>query len=211
MSDSAHKKSGFHPVIDVGDQWNVLDLTGGYNPDVISLNPPSIGRYNEKRSGMYTTELFGGVRHIHVGLDIWVPAGTPVYAFADGEVLFFRDNNHPGDYGPTIVTRHQLPAALFRENAGKREEILVYALFGHLSRESLDGTNVTRGMAFKKGDILARVGDDLENGGWVPHLHFQLSLEHPAEPDMPGVVSEEQLEESLKRFPDPQLVLGRYY
>lgn len=208
-SDAAFTKYDFHPVIDVGQKWNVLDLTGGYNPQAITLKPPSIGRYNEKREGMYTTDLFSGVRNIHVGLDIWVPAGTPVHAFADGKVLFFRDNDNPGDYGPTIVTSHRLSAKLFQQDAVDDQEVMVCALFGHLTRDSLQ--NVSDGMAFGSGDIIARVGDHLENGGWVPHLHFQLSLERPHEPDMPGVVSEEHRQESLIRYPDPQLILGRYY
>ena len=205
---------GFHPVIDMGDTWQVLDLTKGYDPDAISLNPPSIGRYNERRRSMYTTGLFKGVRNIHMGIDIWVPSGTPVCAFADGRVLFFRDNDQPGDYGPTIVTEHHV--LLDEEspwNPSKNESrgasIPIYALFGHLSRASMK--HVSEGMPLEKGQPFAEVGDVGENGGWVPHLHFQLSREHPAVPDMPGVVAPEDLAEALRTYPDPQLVLGPLY
>ncbi len=193
---------GFHPVIGIGDTWEVLDLSQGYDPDAISLDPPSVGRYNEHRRRMYTTGLFKGVRNIHMGIDIWVPEGTPVCAFSDGRVLFFRDNNNPGDYGPTIVTEH-------RVRLDQHPPETLYALHGHLSRKSLE--NVTEGMLLKAGQSFAEVGGAGENGGWVPHLHFQLSRERPTVPDLPGVVAPEDQENALRIFPDPQLVLGRLY
>ncbi len=193
----ALSRRNFYPVIDIGNTQNVLDLTKEYDPKAITLDPPSIGRYNEKRPNMYNTRMYGGVRNIHIGIDIWVPAGTPVYAFSDGYVLFYRDNANPGDYGPTIVTEHNL------------EGTQIYALFGHLSRESL--RKVHEGMPLEGGVAFTEVGDENENGGWLPHLHFQLSLKRPCEPDMPGVVSEDALPEALETWPDPQLVLGRLY
>ncbi|TVQ70888.1 MAG: hypothetical protein EA363_06975 [Balneolaceae bacterium] len=193
---------GFHPVIDIGETWEVLDLSKGYDPEAISLDPPSIGRYNEHRRRMYTTGLFKGVRNIHMGIDIWVPAGTPVCAFADGHVLFFRDNDNPGDYGPTIVTEH-------RVRLGPHPPETLYALYGHLSRKSLE--NVAEGMPLKSGQPFAEVGGAQENGGWVPHLHFQLARERPPVPDLPGVVAPEDHDNALRIYPDPQLVLGRLY
>ena len=227
--------TGFHPLVEMGDHFRVLDLDLGYHPAAISLDPPSIGRYNEKRRGMYTTDLFGGVRNIHVGLDFWVPPGTPVYAFDDGDVLFFRNNDHPGDYGPTVVTRHSGPEVqkLLKmlqhatgsgsdSGSGSKSDTdfysspdtdttsdALYALHGHLSRDTLSG--LVDGMPLKRGQVIATVGTEHENGGWVPHLHFQLALHPPKEPDMPGVVSEADLPEALKHYPDPQWVTGRYY
>lgn len=136
MCESENRNTGretvdrnpYHPVIVVGDRWNVLDLTKGYHPESITLDPPSIGRYNEKRTNMYVSGLFKGVRNIHMGIDIWVPAGSPVYAFADGKVLFFRDNNNPGDYGPTIVAEHKIDPF-----DSLHPHYYLYALFGHLS------------------------------------------------------------------------------
>lgn len=187
----------FHPVIAIGEQYKVLDLTKGFDPTAISLDPPSIGRYNEKRPNMYNAELFDGKRDIHMGLDFWVPPGTPVHAFAGGTVLFLRDNDNPGDYGPTIVTQHSVG------------DVILYALFGHLNCASLD--HVRTGMLLHRGDVFAEVGNESENGGWIPHLHFQLSWIRPDQPDMPGVVSGEEHSDALKRYPDPQLVTGRFY
>lgn len=200
----------FYPVIEIGRQWQVLDLTRGYDPDAISLDPPSIGRYNEKRRNMYTTDLFGNVRYIHMGLDFWVPAGTGVRSFTDGKVLFFRNNDNAGDYGPTIVTEHKVVSAHLGKDFQKPEHpVTLYALFGHLACDSLQ--HISEGMVLKGGETFAAVGDHHENGGWVPHLHFQISLKRPSEPDMPGVVSDADHAEALKTWPDPQIILGRFY
>jgi peptidoglycan LD-endopeptidase LytH len=201
-SSAAQKGTGFHPVIILGERWEVLDLSKGYHPETISLDPPSIGRYNEARKNMYTTGLFKGVRNIHMGVDIWVPEGTPVFSFAEGRVLFFRDNDQPGDYGPTIVTEHIVAL-------DGCEPSPLYALFGHLCRKSLE--DVSEGMALERGQCIAEVGGEHENGGWVPHLHFQLSRKRPVVPDMPGVVAPEDRDAALRTYPDPQIVLGPLY
>ena len=54
-------------------------------------------------------------------------------------------------------------------------------------------------------------GDKSENGGWEPHVHFQLSLERPESCDMPGVVNPEDRDSALMKYPDPRLVLGQIY
>src|SRR5262249_13884731 len=148
-------------------------------------------------AGMYTAALFGGVRCIHMGIDLAAPVGTPVHAFFEGEVYLAGDNRAPGDYGPTVITRHVL---------GGTE---LYALHGHLSRRTLE--HATPGRRFAAGEVLAWIGDETENGGWNPHLHFQLSYERPDVPDLPGVVTEADREAALKKYPDPRLVLGPLY
>ena len=67
------------------------------------------------------------------------------------------------------------------------------------------------GQKIYSGDILAYIGNEKENGGWPPHVHFQLSLIKPEESNLPGVVSEEHHNIALKVFPDPRLVLGKIY
>lgn len=227
LKEKIPSRSGpFHPVIKIGPEWNVLDLSKGYHPENIPLVPPSIGRYNEKRPNMYNTELFKGVRNIHMGIDIWVPAGTPVYAFSEGEILCFGDNRAPGDYGPAIITKHELPEKYFLQEPSEKKTRkrvsaeppisssvnktrTLYALFGHLSRNSLKGLH--EGKKLCKGEAFADIGTEEENGGWVPHLHFQLSFEHPSGPDMPGVVSEDEHRNALKKYPDPRIILGLLY
>ncbi len=148
---------------------------------------------------MYTDkELFAGEhRDIHIGIDIAAPVGTEVYSFYDGEIFLFGVNSAEGDYGPTLITRHLI---------GDRE---LYALFGHLQTDSLEKKRP--GQKISRGESIARVGNKSENGGWNPHLHFQLSWEKPNKPDMPGAVNERDLQSALETYPDPRLVLGPLY
>ena len=187
----------FHPVIRLPAQYEVYDFTKGYDPNRQREGEYGIGRYNEKRKSMYTTELFTGGRDIHMGIDIAAPVGTEVFAFADGEIHCATNNAAAGDYGYTVITRH-----IF-------DGVELYALYGHLGRTSIEGKS--RGQKIQAGQTIAWLGDKSENGGWNSHLHFQLSYEQPHACDMPGAVSDSQLGEALKKYPDPRLVLGPLY
>jgi murein DD-endopeptidase MepM/ murein hydrolase activator NlpD len=147
---------------------------------------------------MYSTELFSGVRNIHMGIDLSGPVGTPIHAFYEGRICSFAYNSAAGDYGYTIITAHEING------------VSLYALHGHLSAQSIEGKKV--GQKISKGETIAWIGAPHENGGWdEPHLHFQLSWEEPPTCDMPGVVSDEQLADALKKYPDPRMVLGPLY
>jgi len=64
-------------------------------------------------------------------------------------------------------------------------------------------------MAVRKGAKIAEIGPFPENGGWPPHLHFQIILDILGmEGDFPGVcrASERAVWKSL--CPDPNLILG---
>jgi peptidoglycan LD-endopeptidase LytH len=187
----------FAPVIALPDDYEVYDFTNSYDPDRVLRTPYGIGRYNEKRRGMYTTALFEGVRDIHVGIDIAAPVGEPVHAFFDGEIFAFAYNAAPGDYGYTLVTQHCI------------HEQTVWALYGHLQARSMEGKSV--GQRVARGEVIAWVGDRHENGGYNPHVHFQLSLECPKGADMPGAVSDTDREHALTIYPDPRIVLGSLY
>ena len=193
-------ENNFHPIVHLPEEYWVLNLQ---KPQT-QWNQHyefTIGRYDEDRKGMYTQALFGGERTIHVGLDIGGPAQTPIYAFDDGIIHSFADNDVDGSYGPTIITQHELLI--------EGEEQTIWVLHGHLSRESLDDLVV--GNHIKKGDQIGTMGDEHENGGWPPHVHIQLSLIEPEVPDLEGVVAPEYREDALKRFPDPRNILGRLY
>jgi murein DD-endopeptidase MepM/ murein hydrolase activator NlpD len=187
----------FHPAVHLPEKYEVFDLTQGYDAFKTSQHPYGIGKYNEKRRGVYATELFGGVRDIHVGIDIAGPVNTNVHAFFDGTLFLQGYNGAAGDYGYTIITRHVL------------DDIELFALHGHLSKSSLDLHG--EGDPVRAGEVLGFLGDRHENGGWNPHLHFQLSYEKPTKPDMPGVVSDADRERALEIYPDPRLVLGPLY
>ncbi len=187
----------FHPVIALPEGYEVWDFTQGYDPKRAMRTGYGVGRYDEKRRGMYTTALFGGVRDIHMGIDLGAPVGEAVHAFWEGEVHRFAYNGAAGDYGYTLVTRHMLG------------DTTLYALHGHLAARSVEGR--FEGQRIARGEVIAWVGDRHENGGWNPHLHFQLSLVRPEVADLPGAVSDDDREEALRRYPDPRLVLGALY
>ena len=187
----------FAPVIQLPKDYEVYDFTQGYEENRLLKGSYGVGKYNEKRQNMYDAALFEGKRNIHMGIDIGAPINTAVHAFYEGEVFLYGNNPQVGDYGYTLITKHQ-----FGEN-------VLYALFGHLSAHSIEGK--VAGQKFAQGEVLAWVGDKSENGGWNPHLHFQLSYIKPDRCDLPGVVSEENRAEALRNFPDPQLVLGKLY
>lgn len=187
-----------HPVIDLPVACEVFDFTRGYDPERALASPYGIGRYDEKRPGMYTTALFARDRRdVHVGVDLAAPVGTAVRAFFDGVIHRVGYNAAPGDYGHTVVTEHAFGAHR------------LWALHGHLSAAST--ARWREGDRFAGGDVIAWIGDRHENGGWNPHVHFQLSLEGPATADLPGVVSDADRDDALRRFPDPRWVLGMIY
>ena len=187
-----------HPIIFLPNEYEVYDFTKGYDPERMRHSPFGIGKYNELRPGMYTGELFEKEqRNIHMGIDIAAPIGTAIYAFAQGSIVHQGYNPEPFDYGHVIVTEH-----LWNDG-------YIWALWGHLSKQSLQLHHI--GQTFQKGDCIGFIGAQTENGGWNPHLHFQLCRFRPTTHDLPGVVSKEQHDWALQVFPDPQIILGRLY
>ena len=162
----------------------------------------AVGAYDEARL-LYTTEAYAVAadnrrecRSIHLGLDLYMAAGSAVMAFMDGRVHSLADNAAALDYGPTIVLEHVT-------GGGDR----FFSLYGHLSRSSLAG--LAPGDAIAAGQTFARTGQMSENGGWPPHLHFQLitdMLAHSGTFD--GVAAPGQRTVWTAICPDPNLVLG---
>jgi peptidoglycan LD-endopeptidase LytH len=190
-----------HSVMDLPDKYEIFEFTSGYDPvemaEFVNRGGWGVGGYNEKRGNMYLAPQYKSRRNIHMGIDIWAPAGEPVYAVLNGEVVYTANHAQEGNYGGTIVLRHKIEG----------EEI--FALHGHLSVNSLERSK--EGHEVKAGDIIGWLGDASENGNWPPHLHYQLSRKDPGEADMPGVVSEKERSEALKIYPDPRTVLGSIY
>ncbi|MDP5120650.1 MAG: peptidoglycan DD-metalloendopeptidase family protein [Spirosomaceae bacterium] len=160
-----------------------------------------VGGYLENRAVYHRSEHFKGTeqpRTIHLGLDIWAEAFTPIFAPADSIVHSFHDNKGFGDYGPTIILEHTDYQEL---------SIPKYSLYGHLSRRSLD--NLFVGKEINKGGQFAEFGPFPENGDWPPHLHFQLMNDLLGKTgDFPGVCSEADKDLYAEICPNPYEFVG---
>ena len=156
-----------------------------------------IGGYNENRTLYSRSNLFAGeqARTLHLGVDIWGAAGTPIHAPIGGMVHSFAFNNNFGDYGATIILQHNLDTTAF------------YTLYGHLSLNDL--TNIRVGKFVTRGEVFAHFGEPKENGNWPPHLHFQI-IENIglSVGDYPGVCSINQASKYLSNCPDGNLMLN---
>ncbi len=162
--------------------------------------PFGVGGYAEKRS-IYSRsgKLFDyekeEPRTIHLGIDIWGEAGTPVYTPLEGEVHSFANNEVHADYGPVIILKHEFKGKVF------------HTLYGHQSQSSLEG--LYEGKPIKKGEQISAFGVYAENFHWPPHLHFQLILDMKGlKGDYPGVCKESEKGFYLSNCPDPSILLG---
>lgn len=158
-----------------------------------------IGGYMEKRVIYRRSEHFlnaGDIqRNIHLGIDLWAEAGTPVYAPLAGKVHSFKNNGNFGDYGPTIILEHMYE--------GKP----LYTLYGHLSLASLDG--LYEGKPILAGQQIGEIGDYPVNGDWPPHLHFQVMTDMMGMyGDFPGVCAETDKEKFAQICLNPDFLLG---
>jgi 4-aminobutyrate aminotransferase-like enzyme/Ser/Thr protein kinase RdoA (MazF antagonist) len=161
-----------------------------------------IGRYNEPRL-LYTSPLFGGSsnptderRTIHLGLDLFVEPGASLHAPLAGVVHTLANNASPLDYGPVVILRH-----------ATADGQQFFTLYGHLTKDTLGQLQV--GQAVAQGQQFARVGAAQENGGWPPHLHFQIILDLlDRETNFPGVARASERAVWTSLSPDPNLLLG---
>lgn len=183
-----------------------------------------IGRYDENRVNLYSSPMFqnednqidgyDGLRTVHMGIDLGGPIGTNVYSFWNGSVHSVGYNHELGDYGYVIVIKYELPTkspslSLHQSNDGKDDSQTVWALYGHLDKSVMKNKVDQR---IKKGQVIGRIGDVHENGGWkTPHVHFQLSMIEPETHDMPGAVSVKDRTKAILDYPDPRHILGSLY
>jgi 4-aminobutyrate aminotransferase-like enzyme/Ser/Thr protein kinase RdoA (MazF antagonist) len=182
--------------------WAESKMTPAIQTAVRARNAAiAVGRYNEARS-VYTSPLFASNtnptnegRTIHLGIDLFADPGTVVSTPFDATVHAFADNRAALDYGPVVILRHEADGLEF------------FTLYGHLSRESLSGFRV--GDRIMRGQSFARIGTAVENGGWSPHLHFQIILDLlDMSTDFPGVAFASQRDVFTILSPDPNLILG---
>lgn len=210
----------FEPILETAltpEQTVILDLSIG-SPDLGTVDEMAdtvdfthnlfhkimkgrigIGRYNEARP-IYLGEYFSVSHHerraIHLGVDLFAPMGTPVFAPLAGQVFSIVDNAGYKDYGPTLILEHTTT-----------DDVTFYTLYGHLHESVLDKWTV--GDAVQAGAEVALMGSFPCNGDWSPHLHFQLitdMLDRVGE--FAGVVSPCYRNVWLSLSPDPSIMLG---
>ena len=153
-----------------------LSQTGPYINQIIAMNQSELDQFikseqeamgvmwsisgdREQRQSLYSSfalkEPF-----VHIAIDMIVPAGTPLFAPFDCEVLRTEyDKAWEGNGG--------FGGWLQMEVVGRGYYIMV----GHLKHgKYLPGV----GEVVKAGHQFATTGDMTENGGWFEHAHFQI-------------------------------------
>ena len=158
-------------------------ISGGY------LEPRQL--YNTEN---YKRECNNGIesRTIHLGVDFWVGEGTEITNLFDGIVDTISIDKNEKGYGGLIIIKHKI------------NDFSFYTLFGHLSTNKF---NYNVGDFLKKGALIGIVGNKIENGNWVPHLHFQLLLSKLNYiQDFPGVSYYSEIEIFKSLCPDPNLI-----
>lgn len=160
-----------------------------------------VGCYNEPRI-VYTANHyrspnneFDESRTIHLGIDLFREAGTPIYSPSEGRVHSLSFSQDLMDFGGVVILEHM---------AGKER---YYTLYGHLSKNSIDRLYV--GKNIRSGEEFAVLGTPEENGGWIPHVHFQVILDMLDQSGTYwGVAPASQRDVWLSVCPDPNLILG---
>ena len=158
-----------------------------------------LGAYGENRS-VYTAAQFADAasaerRTRHLGIDVFAPVGTALYAPFAGRVHTVAYNANPLDYGHTLILEHETDGG-----------VPFYTLYGHLGG-SLPGP-LCEGDSVEAGDLIAHLGDWHENGGWAPHLHFQVMTSMLAQAGNFFGVGHDSLWDVWSGIcPDPNLIL----
>ena len=130
-----------------------------YTPDGSSLRRTFLRaplRYS-RISSRYTNSRLHPILHIrrpHRGIDYAAPTGTPIWAVADGEVIF---KGWSGGFGRLIKIRH---------NNG------YVSYYGHLSRYA---KGLRKGSRVTQRDVIAYVGSSGLASG--PHLDYRLQVD----------------------------------
>lgn len=197
---------------EIANSRSLALLTRGEHPDMPAFSdrafdtwfaakgvPYGMGSYGEKRS-VYATDQFADSasperRTYHLGIDVFAPAMTPIYAPLPGKVAFVTYNADPLDYGHTLILQHDADGAVF------------HTLYGHLAG-TLSGL-LKVGDHVSPGQLVAHLGDWHENGGWAAHIHFQIMSDmlEQTEGNFFGVGHESLWDVWQSICPDPNLIL----
>ena len=135
-------------------------------------------------------------RTVHLAVDAFAPAGTPIHAPLEGRVHVVEDRPYHLDYGGVIILSHETPGG-----------DVFYTLYGHLDPEFM--SRLRPGDRIEKGAAFCRLGDKFQNGGWAPHVHFQLALTTEGiGADWPGVGDPDEMYLWRGICPNPAALLN---
>jgi len=134
------------------------------------------------------SDPFRGSAAMHAGIDLSGPAGTPIYATADGVVSDAGWNS--GGYGNLVKIDH-----------GRGIE----TRYGHLSK-----IGVLAGQRVKRGELIGRMGSTGRSTG--NHLHYEVRIEGRAVNPIPFMKSTDYLVAMQRKIghgaPMDQVALG---
>jgi 4-aminobutyrate aminotransferase-like enzyme/Ser/Thr protein kinase RdoA (MazF antagonist) len=164
--------------------------------------PIGVGRYDEARL-IYATPAFASGerptderRTIHLGVDLFIEPGAPVYAPLDGEVYLAANNAARLDYGPLVILKH-----------AAADGLTFFTLYGHLGEDALERCRA--GQPIARGERIGSIGAPPINGDWPPHLHFQIITDLlDLDRDFPGVAYASQRAVWTSLSPNPNAILG---
>ncbi|MCP5089241.1 MAG: aminotransferase class III-fold pyridoxal phosphate-dependent enzyme [Rhodobacteraceae bacterium] len=163
---------------------------------------PWLGLWGEPRL-IYTAPAFrlgpwkaSNRRTVHLGVDVFLPSGTPLFTPLDGTVEVVENRTDHLDYGGVLILRHATP--------GGAE---FFTLFGHLDPEVCQ--RLQPGDTIVRGEEFCRLGTPAQNGGWSSHVHFQLALTTDGMGhDWPGVADPDEMALWGAVCPNPAALLN---
>ncbi len=126
--------------LNVAQQGAGTGNLGGGGPWIWPVNGPITGVFGEQRPG-----------HIHAGVDIAAPDGTPIRAAATGKVVLLQGTGASGGYGNYTCVQHTASLS---------------SCYAHQSR-----FGTARGARVKQGQVIGYVGNTGNSFG--AHLHFE--------------------------------------
>jgi len=161
-----------------------------------------LGYYAEPRL-IYTADAFrkgpwkaSNRRTVHIAVDAFAPAGRSLHAPMEATVAVVENRYMHLDYGGVVILSHKTPGG-----------DLFYTLYGHLNPEVT--TTLKIGQTLKKGEAFCKLGTPAQNGGWSPHVHFQLALTTEGMgDDWPGVADPDELYLWQELCPNPAALLN---
>lgn len=137
----------------------------------------------------------------HLGDDVVQPAGTPVTAIGEGEVVWAEVRPgapHKRNWGGIVIIGH------LHHATGEP----FYSLYGHLR-----DLTVTVGQAVSTAQTLGVIAESHtpENGWWqIPHLHFAIYTGPWNNQILPGYKRPEQFRTRVAWWQDPQEFINAY-